>query len=203
MVALDVFVKCISKVPDMISGDAFWYAEQAGLLWMLVVDGLGFGPEAAEAARLAVVSISNDVKGRTHPGPIDDRALKEMVRRADELLRASRGAALGLALFEPARSVGRYVGIGNIELRVVGPLAHAHPICTPGIVGAGLRSVRVEAFSYQPGQLILMHSDGLSSRFDLDPQVALGPSLEELGESLVAAHGKKDDLTVLLVKQRA
>lgn len=202
MVAIEVFVKCLSKVPRTVSGDAFWYTESGPLLWALVVDGLGHGVPAAEASRKAVDCVALEV-GRLSAMPFEPRnAMREMLVLADQTLRRTRGAALGLALFDASRREGHYAGVGNIELRVVGAETAARPICVAGIVGAGLSRVRVETFAYAPGSLIVMHSDGLSSRFELPPEHERAP-LEEIGERLIAGHAKKDDLTLLMVKQHA
>lgn len=202
MVALEVFVKCLSKIPHTVSGDAFWYMESGSLLWTLVVDGLGHGVAAAEASRLAIDCLSGEVE-RLSAVPFEPRnSMREMVVLTDRTLRRTRGAAIGLALFDVSRREGYYAGVGNVEMRVVGAQASERPISVAGIVGAGLSRVRVETFSYTPGALIMMHSDGLSSRFDLPPGQG-GATLKELGERLIASHAKKDDLTLLMVKQHA
>jgi len=205
VVGIEVFVRCTSKFPDTVSGDAFWYAEDGPRLWAAVIDGLGFGVPAAEAARLAVACLAQDLQeGVGAAASTDaDHALTVMMQNCDARLHHTRGAALGLALFDMERGEGRYAGVGNVELRVLNANHHSHPVCLNGIVGAGLRKVRVEKFSYAPGSLILMHSDGLSSHFDLEASQYTGRPLEEIGEHLIAAHSKKDDMTLLLMRQHA
>ncbi len=202
--AIDVFVKCLAKHSDAPSGDAFWYAERCPFLWTVVVDGLGHGVEASVASRLAVERIEGEV-ARLHEACDFDptRSLTLMLHCCDEALRATRGAALGLGLFDLSRDAGYFAGIGNVEMRVVGGKSHVHPVAVPGIVGTGLRRVRVESFAYRGGDLILMHSDGLGAHFDLDGREVIGRSLEEIGEGLISTHSKKDDITLLLVRQHA
>lgn len=204
MVAIDVFVKCLAKTPSTVSGDAFWYTEDGPRLWTAVVDGLGYGLPAAEAAGVAIASLAQAVEQLSGENePLDpETALPDILRGCDKRLRQTRGAALGLALFDAERGAGVFAGVGNIELRVLGPIDQAHPICMPGIVGAGLTRVHLERFPYSPGQLILMHSDGLSSHFDMSPHFVT-QALDEIGEALIATHAKKDDLTLLLVRQHA
>lgn len=203
MVALAVYVKSRAKVPGGPCGDAFWYAEEQGRVWVLVVDGLGSGQEAAAASGAAVHQVRNRVaRLRARATALEAVVfLQDTLEKCDQALRHTRGAALGLALLDAAARQGHYAGVGNIDLRVIGG-SRFHTMTTPGIVGAGLRKVRVEPFSYTPGDLVLMHSDGLSSRFDLDSKLAASWHLEALGEKLVKEHGyKHDDLTVVLLRQ--
>lgn len=200
--AIDIVVKSRARLPQGVSGDAFWYVECGALLWALVVDGLGHGVQAAEPARLAVACVSREVQrlSGTHFDPAT--SMHDMVVRTDECLRGTRGAALGLALLDAERGEGHFVGVGNVEMRVCGPRAPVRPVCTPGIVGARLTRVRVERFDYVPGHVVILHSDGVSSRFELDALLATD-SLEDLADGLVATHGEADDLTLLVVRHHA
>ena len=200
--ALEIVVKSRARLPQSVSGDAFWYAESGSLLWALVVDGLGHGVQAAEPAHLAVTCISGLVQRLADTRFDPATSLRDMVVRTDECLRGTRGAALGLVLLDAERGEGHFVGVGNVEMRVCGPRALARPICSPGIVGARLTRVRVERFDYVPGHTVILHSDGLSSRFELDAVPATA-SLEEVADALVARHGKADDMTLLVVRQHA
>lgn len=205
VVGLDVFVKCISKYPEIVSGDAYWYAEEGSCVWAAVVDGLGSGVEAAEAARLAVASLAGDLRANAafNASATPSDALTSMILACDFRLHNTRGAALGVAVFNAELGEGHFAGVGNIELRILNDRRNVHPVCSPGIVGAGVRKVRVERFQYAPGNLILMHSDGLSSHFDLDGCAVVSQPLEEIGEALLHAHRKADDTTLLLIRQHA
>lgn len=198
MVAIEVFVRSVAKIPHTPNGDASWYAEDGPRAWVAVVDGLGSGPEAARASRAAVACLRERAlaspRGSTSP------CMEQLVKECDRALRGTRGAALGLAVLDAEGREGCYVGIGNVEMRLVGERCH-RPLAVPGIVGAGLRTVRVQHFPYVPGDLVVLHSDGLSSRFDLDVGRDRSHSLEALGEALVRDHGHShDDLTLLLLR---
>ncbi len=201
--AIQVFVKGHARHPGEPSGDAFWYAEEGRRLWIMVVDGLGSGPEAAAPAGEAVRCIRTHVEKT--PDPLNvPRTLENMLQACDHALKGSRGAAMGLATFDMESGVGHYTGVGNVELRVLGAGASCHPVVQAGILGTGLRKVRVEEFPYRVGDLIIMHSDGLSSRFSVPEAMAQGWSLDALGERLVAEWGKAtDDMTVVLARQYA
>jgi hypothetical protein len=86
-------------------GDA-WSEEQGpGNATVLVVDGLGHGPDAAVAAREAV-RIFGESSGAL-PVP--------RVEALNAALRATRGAAIGVAHIDAARKLVRFSGLGNIS----------------------------------------------------------------------------------------
>lgn len=189
-------------MPRTVSGDAFWYAERGPVLWALVVDGLGSGEAAAEAAQIAVACIAREAESIS--SPFDPRqVLTEMLSLADGQMRRSRGAALGLAMLDAEAREGYFAGVGNVEMRVLGNGTQVRPVGVPGIVGAGLPRMRVEAFPYHRGHLVVLHSDGLSPVFEVEPHECAARPLEALAERLVSAHAKNDDLTLLLVRQHA
>ncbi|MHB2018513.1 MAG: SpoIIE family protein phosphatase [Candidatus Xenobia bacterium] len=178
-------------------GDSFWYSEEGDWIWLAVLDGLGSGPDAAEAARLGT-SVLRDMVAEAPATWAPASRLEQFVYRCDRALRQTRGCALGLALLQ--RGGGAWFsGVGNVELRCLGT-SSTHPAGVAGIVGAGLRKVRIETFPYRPGDVVLLHSDGLSSRFTI-PEEHRHWTLDALGERLVHEHRKPgDDMTLLMVR---
>ncbi len=87
-----------------------------------------------------------------------------MIRGIDQTLRGTRGAAVSIASFSACRL--QFVGVGNVELRAVSrePI---QPPTTPGIVGQGMRKVRIWEYPIVEGDLFVLMSDGISTRFDL------------------------------------
>jgi hypothetical protein len=73
------------------------------------IDGLGHGAEAARAARRA-----GDV---VRAGPGADLAV--LVKRCHTALRGTRGAAISLAFISPAAGGMTWVGVGNVEGRLL------------------------------------------------------------------------------------
>jgi len=202
VVAVDVYVRSRAKKPSQPCGDSFWYAEEGERLWLTVVDGLGSGLEAAAAAVTAIDEIRLQVATAHEREGLDmESFLERLLRKCDQDLHGMRGAALGLASVHARGGRGWYTGVGNVEFRVIGARAVHFP-SVPGIVGAGLRRVRVEAFDYAPGDLLVMHSDGISSRFSLPPRGLDAFHLEAIGEGIVAEHGKShDDMMLVLAVQ--
>jgi negative regulator of sigma-B (phosphoserine phosphatase) len=175
------------KPGEVANGDrAFFFRVDDARHVAGVVDGLGHGPRAEEAALRAVETVEANAGAA-----IDD--LFEIVHKA---LRGTRGAALTLITVEgDALAAG---GVGNVALRVLhGPTTLGY-VATPGIVGGQMRGVRVSRARLDAQTRIVVHSDGISSRFPSEPFGA--PPLEVASARLLAEHaGSLDDATVLVL----
>jgi Stage II sporulation protein E (SpoIIE) len=164
---------------------------EAGHL-LAIIDGLGHGAPAAQAADAAIALIAQHA----------DAALPELLARLDTRLTGTRGAAIGLARVEAVGGVWRllHAGIGNTRmLRWRGDdmlrLSSQH-----GIVGGELpRTVEVTQTALQAGDWLLMFTDGLDEM--LNPGLCL-PEWERdpglLCEHLLArARHTRDDAGVV------
>jgi anti-sigma regulatory factor (Ser/Thr protein kinase) len=145
------------------NGDAFAVVRRGNRLVVLVADGLGHGPLAAEASGAAVRALAG--LADHEPG----RVLGEINRT----LVPTRGAAVSVASLDldAARGGGelRSAGMGNVSLVVVGPDTEMRRVATShGTAGARARVTPVEQRTPFPGGgALIMHSDGLHSRWTL------------------------------------
>ncbi len=185
---------CVPKPGEQACGDAWAVRRQGGITDILVIDGLGHGPEAAAAAHRAV-SLFN--KHRDDAGP------EETIRRLHGGLRGTRGGAAAVARIHPARARLDFAGVGNIAARIVYPGGRAQGIPSHyGIVGENLLNVRSCEFSWQRNALLIMHSDGLRDRWRLSDY----PGLNGHAPAVIAAvlyrdfWRERDDVTVLVAK---
>lgn len=159
---------------------------------VLVADGLGHGPGAAEAATAAALAFDAD--------PFAD--LKQLFAKAHTALRGTRGAAVAVAHLDPARRTLRYAGIGNIAGTIVDGAARRGLSSHNGTVGAHMS--RVHEFEYpwpERGGSLVMHSDGLGTRWD----PATYPGLTLRHPAVVAGvlyrdfTRGRDDVTVVVI----
>lgn len=152
----------------------------------VVVDALGHGPRAEEAAVAAAAALrAADLAGGVE-------AVFDAVHRA---LRGGRGAAMTLVLREGPRL--RAGGVGNVGMRLVPP-GSLSLVPTDGVLGARLRRLRVAEGVVTDGRLVL-HSDGISHRFD--PAIVVEGTLEDACARLMVGHGARhDDATVLIAE---
>jgi CheY-like chemotaxis protein len=101
---LAVGVVCVPYPGETVCGDAWMVAQQEERCLVLVVDGLGHGPAAADAARAVVQAC------RQH----STRTPEELLAAAHTAAQGTRGAAVGLAEINTATQRLHFAGVGNI-----------------------------------------------------------------------------------------
>ena len=139
-------------------GDGYLLLPGATRSLYMVVDGLGHGAGANEAAMEAMLSV------RKYSG--DSAA--EMVQRTHEALKKTRGAAMSIAIVNHDRQICTYAGVGNVTgLLVTGSVSRSM-VSQNGTLGAVLpRSVQEYTYPVERNTLLVMFSDGLNTRADL------------------------------------
>lgn len=177
---------------EELNGDAYFVSEHDGELLLAVVDGLGHGHGANEAARAAVDTLE---QWRGEP-------LQELVWGVHESLRATRGAVMGAVIVNRSREAFTYAGVGNIEVRLLGPADPGRPVPSNGTLGARLSNVRVWPHRLAEGVTLVLASDGISATWDItsypglatkSPQMLAGVLLRDFARN-------SDDATVLVYK---
>lgn len=173
------------------SGDAHVVAPFEGGALVAVLDGLGHGPEAAEASLEAVRVLS------AHAG----EPLVALVGRCHEALRRTRGAVLAAASFLTAGSM-EWVGVGNVEgllLRRAGAPRRAREALASrgGVVGYQLPPLRTATLPVAAGDTLVFATDGLRSAFVEALTPAASP--RELADALLARYARGTDDALVLV----
>jgi len=177
-------------------GDAWhlWMAD--GRLSAMVVDGLGHGPLAAIAAARALQVI--DESAFDSP--------ETYLSAAHLALRSSRGAALAMAQVHLAQGTLSYAGIGNIAGRIIGPTGLSQSLLSHnGIVGVESRKPQQFEHVWQNGDLLVMHSDGLSERWKLEDYAGLAHADTAVIAAVIYRDAKRgrDDATILVTRLSA
>jgi anti-sigma regulatory factor (Ser/Thr protein kinase) len=189
---LEIGVVCLPMPGEVVCGDAWAVEWRSGHCVILVADGLGHGADAAAAAMAAVNAL------RAHP----QLAPAALIEFAHGALRSTRGAALAVADIDPAREV-RYAGIGNITGLARAPYDTRHMVSHSGIVGHEARKVQEFVYPWSQDSLLVMHSDGLATHWNLDQY----PGLAARRPSLIAGvlyrdfTRGRDDVTVVVAKK--
>jgi negative regulator of sigma-B (phosphoserine phosphatase) len=176
---------------ETVSGDACFVRECDGQTLIAVIDGLGHGPGAALVAQKAIGYLEEHHR----------EGLTEIIQGCHGALKGTRGAAMGLALIDHQLATLTYVGIGNVEIRVVGEKSHSL-VSMPGIVGYDMRKIRPEEMAYHPGDLVIMHSDGVSAKFSLAQYPGLRQKdPQQIAEAIFRDHARgHDDATIMVVR---
>ena len=185
---------CRAKQGQQVSGDVYFVQEYAdGLVLASVIDGLGGGVEAERAARLAAQVLKQS----------PEAPLQDLIRRSHAALHSTRGAVIGLLRLDLAAAQAAYVGVGNIGVQVYSrqPI---RPISKNGILGFRLPSLLELRYSYDPGDLFVIYSDGVSNHFTQDATIDLKQPPQRMAEQVLAQYGKlSDDATVVVIKTMA
>ncbi|MFJ6391101.1 SpoIIE family protein phosphatase [Streptomyces sp. NPDC091972] len=178
------------------SGDAFSRVRSGRRLTLMLVDGLGHGDKAAEASTAAVEELRRCA----------DLPPTEMLRRLHAALRATRGAAVGVAQLDEEAGRLSFAGVGNIGARLRADGEWQPLVSHPGIVGAHFpATVPLRESAWTPDSLLVLHSDGLPSRWvppadprlgTHDPAVVAAVVLRDAGS---AARPLRDDASVAVL----
>jgi serine phosphatase RsbU (regulator of sigma subunit) len=156
------------------------------------IDGLGHGAEAASAAQLTAGILEED----PHESVIT------LVQRCHQRLHLTRGVVMSLASFNAAAETMTWLGVGNVEGRLVRADPEATPSCEflllrGGTVGRQLPMLQATLLPVQPGDTLVLATDGvvLPSMEDLDwdgrPQA--------IAERILSKYSKQRDDALVLV----
>lgn len=181
---------CRAKQGQTVSGDRFVVRHQdEGTLLAAVIDGLGGGVEAARAAILAEQTLE------THP----EQPLQDLTKMMHTALHQTRGAVSGLLRLEAPNARATFVGVGNIGIHVYSRRS-IKPISKSGILGFRLPTLLEMRYTYDPGDVFVLFSDGVSGRFGQDGQFDPATPPQPFAELLLSTYGKTtDDATVLVI----
>ncbi|MFH8347830.1 SpoIIE family protein phosphatase [Streptomyces sp. NPDC018045] len=178
---------CLPAEREEVSGDACAVTETEQGLTAIVVDGLGHGPEAAEAAQLALRTFAR----------VPDQPLPALLTTVHRALRRSRGAAVGLLRLHAGRA--QYCGVGNVRcLTLTQQDVQNRLTGQPGVAGLEMPQPLVRDLPWEPRFTALLHTDGIDHRWAYSPP----PFLIRLPAPLLATalvHGhrrSRDDGTV-------
>ncbi|MFF4536695.1 SpoIIE family protein phosphatase [Streptomyces aureus] len=178
------------------SGDAWACVRSGDRVTLLLADGLGHGPAAAEASGAAVAELHR----LAHLPP------DELLGALHPALRRTRGAAVAVARLDLVDLHLDFAGIGNIGARLRSGDTWSPLLSHPGIVGAH-RPARLprSRLPWTPDSLLVMHSDGLPSRWVPPPHAPLtswDPAVTAAvitRDSSSAARPARDDTTVAVL----
>lgn len=177
-------------VGEVDCGDSYAVCQQDGVVVALLCDGLGHGPMAAAAAREAIASV---VEGT----PDKPAALLE---RAHRRMAGTRGGAVAVVRIDgPDVS---FAGVGNVAGWIVSGDERRGMVSVPGIAGQQARTLRQYEYRAGPGAAVILHSDGLSSRWaprNLPGLIAQDPLV--IAAALLGEAGvHRDDASVLVLR---
>ena len=181
---------CAPGFGEDVSGDGWLVIRRHGCVTILVVDGLGHGPVAADARREAV----RIFRGSAARGPA------QLVAAIHAGLRGTRGAAVAVAEIDPDRGRLMFCGLGNIGAAVLADVETRHLVSYNGTAGHAARKIDEFTYPWPANGILVQHTDGLSSHWSLEAY----PGLTARHPSLVAGvlyrdfKRGRDDVAVIV-----
>lgn len=174
-------------------GDAMAWIETRDRFMVIVADGLGHGPRAAEAADEAVHTFR--AHSSLKPG--------EILGRVHDALRKTRGAAVAIAEIRPLSGTLTYAGVGNISgvLMSAGKLGR-NLVSHNGTVGHIVSRIQEFTTEWPRDGRLIMYSDGLLTRWDLSqyPGLTTRPSAVIAAVLLRDFRRGRDDSSVFVLQ---
>ena len=190
----DIGAICIAVAGEIECGDTWRIAAHGDTIAIMLADGLGHGPLAANASRAAGAAFVER--------PFESPA--ELMERLHHALAGGRGAAAACAVLSSVAGNIDYAGVGNIAGRVVSTERSRGMVSHNGILGVQLLRRQKFQYPYESGSRVVMHSDGMSARWSIDAYpglLARHPAV--IAGVLYRDHVRaRDDVTVVVSGSR-
>jgi anti-sigma regulatory factor (Ser/Thr protein kinase) len=186
---ISVQVRCYPG--ERVCGDQYFVDQSNGVLTVGVIDGLGHGPLAQAAAVAALDYVRSNFR----------RGLVEIFEGAHRACRGTRGAAMTLAQLDLLKGTLSYTGVGNVALRMISPQGSMSGLLSAGTLGLALHKVHVMSNAWIPNSILVIYSDGVSSRRGVEPDASwFSEPLQELSARLFQSARPDDDATLLVAR---
>jgi negative regulator of sigma-B (phosphoserine phosphatase) len=173
------------------SGDRAFVSVAAHHALAAAVDGLGHGPEAGLASQIAVEVLER----------FKCEDVVSLARRCHVALRTTRGVAVSLASFASPASKMTWVGIGNVEGRLLREGGRAQETETllvlSGVAGHELPLLAARSVDVRRGDLLILATDGIEPSFTDSVRVA--ESCREISDRILERHALATDDALVLV----
>jgi anti-sigma regulatory factor (Ser/Thr protein kinase) len=180
---------------DPACGDVWHLAYDNGSVSALIIDGLGHGEDAERAGLAGAETFA--LTPFAEPVMLMEDMHRDMI--------GTRGGAVAFTQFDARRDSLTFAGVGNIGASLINADKSRGLASHPGIVGVQYRKARPFDYAHVNGHLLIMYSDGLQSRWNLQDY----PGLVHRHPAVIAAvlHRDfcrgRDDVTVLVVALEA
>jgi serine/threonine protein phosphatase PrpC len=189
---IDYGIATLALSGESQSGDQCLVQPFAEGVLVAVVDGLGHGAGAAEAACIAVQTL------REHAS----ESVIALARRCHNALKHSRGAVMSLASFKAADSSVTWMGIGNVGgvfLRADsrGLREQEVLLMRSGVVGSTLPELRASVTTVSEGDTLIFATDGIAEGFY--DEISISDSPQKIADRILGDHNKGIDDAMVLV----
>jgi len=184
---------------ERVCGDGWTWHRTADRTVILLVDGLGHGLQAYEAAQEAIATFHKRMNAETPWSPA------QILQFVHDALRKTRGAVAAVAEIRPREHALTYAGIGNISAVLLAGGTSRNLVSHNGTLGVAMSRVQEFRVDWPSDAVLVLHSDGLTARWDLDAYAGLAVRHPAVigGALLRDFRRQRDDASVVVVKAAA
>ena len=181
---------------ESFSGDAYMVQSVDESVFLVVVDGVGHGRSAADAAAVAIDVLENHL----------DEPLVHLVERCHRALIHGRGVAMTIACIQYVENSVTWLGVGNVWGGIFAAEARSKQrwktvVLRGGIVGYRLPKLQPSKTVVAPGEWLVLATDGV--RADFNGEMAMNGPPQEVATRILSRHVRgNDDALVLAAHYR-
>lgn len=177
---------------EKVCGDGWMFHRDGDRLAVLLVDGLGHGWGASDAAQEAIATFRKEA----------EKSPAVILGAVHDALRKTRGAVAAVAEIRLDKGTLTYAGVGNISAVLLNDGSSRSLVSYNGTLGATISRIQEFNFEWKARSVLVMHSDGVQTRWDLNaypgllsrhPAVIAGALLRDF-------RRQRDDATVVVIK---
>ena len=192
---LSVGAACAPRTGEDVNGDGWVVTRNGSRVAILLADGLGHGPLAAEARREAI---------RIFRTSWPDSPAR-LVAAIHAGLRATRGAAVAVSEIDPEGRSVRFCGLGNIGASIVTGGNVRHLVSHNGTAGHAARKIEEFIYPWLPDSTLVKHTDGLGTQWAIERYPGLVTHHPSLLAGVLYRDFKRgrDDVAVVVAREAA
>lgn len=181
----------VERSLESVSGDAVFIKDEGDNLFICIFDGAGHGESAHKISCIGIRYIQEN----------NHMSLPELMKGLHKKLNGTHGAVAIVGRLNIKEKKLSYVGIGNIFLRIFGETSKRE-ITQGGVIGYQIRTPKEKCITINTGDIIVLHTDGISSRFnETDYPNIFWDDAKVISNTLLSTFGKSnDDATCAVIR---
>ena len=183
----------VAKPGETLSGDGYSYKVKKDSVQLFLGDGLGHGEDAHKAVSKAIAAFWE----------CPDTAPPDILRYIHHAVKKTRGLVGTIASYSFTEKKWKICGIGNISTRTQSGLNTKNHMSYNGILGLNIpNTLKEQEIGHERGQLLIMCSDGIKTRFDLQKYPGIFKyDLSVLAAALFRDYAREtDDMSVIVAR---
>jgi anti-sigma regulatory factor (Ser/Thr protein kinase) len=175
------------------NGDAFVLCQWEESALTGIIDGLGHGQHACQAACTARQYVESHF----------DQPLDQIFAGVARVSRSTRGVVMALARFDWGRRTVAFASIGDVEVRIFPHSARFPFHVQRGILGLNAPPATVSEHPWDLDHTMVLHSDGVRTHWRWDDFPGLAArSAEEIARQLLQTLAREQDDATVVVARR-